>query len=293
VIRTMDIRTLSALLANVSSRLLQAGIASHMVEAEMIVGHVLGLGRSGIYSRPEREITADEEAAVTDLVTRRARRVPLQHVLGQCEFMSLPFTVREGVFIPRPETESLVEEVLKRVRTGGGPVSRVLDIGTGSGVVAVSLAKYLEPDFVVATDISLDALEIARANAILNQVEPVVRLVAGDGLKPFRRRPATGFDVVVCNPPYVATGEIQGLEPEVRDHDPLAALDGGPDGLRFIDGILRGIPSILKREGLVVLEIGDVQGPQVKAIFEQAGLVGVEVVKDLARRDRIVLGRRS
>jgi release factor glutamine methyltransferase len=284
---------LSAHLLYVRHRLSVAGVPSPGVEAELIVGHVLGLKRSEIYSRPERKVTQAEASAVMDLVKRRTRRIPLQYLLGECEFMSLPFKVREGVFIPRPETEILVEAVTARIEASGKPARRILDIGTGSGVIAVSLARYLKPDLAVGTDISLDAVEIARANAILNRVESVTRFVAGDRLDALRRDAVVGFDVVVCNPPYVETGEIPGLQPEIRAYEPLGALDGGPDGLRFIDGILCGIPSILKEGGLAAFEIGESQGPRVTALFEQAGLTGVEIVKDLARLDRIVLGRRS
>ena len=285
--------TLSALLRNVRLRLDAAGIPSSEFETGMIVGHVLGLKRSEIYSLADRRVTPEEAAVVMGLVDLRMGRLPLQYLLGECEFMSLPFRMQEGVFIARPETEILAETVIKRVEAGGKPVRRVLDLATGSGVIGISLARYLKPDLVVGTDISRDAVEIARANAILNQVEAAVQFVVGDRLDPLRQGWATGFDVVVCNPPYVETDEIPGLQPEIRVFEPLVALDGGPDGLRFIDGILPGIASILNEGGLVAFEIGATQGPRVKALFEQAGLAGVEVVKDLARLDRIVLGRRS
>ncbi len=284
---------LSAFLSHVRHLLSRGGIRPSAVEAEIIVGHVLGLERSEMYRRPDRVVAPEEEAAVMDLVNRRIHRVPLQYLLGEWEFMSLPFKMRQGVFIPRPETETLVEAVIDRVKAGGKPARRILDVATGSGAIGISLAKYLKPDLVVATDISLDAVEVARENAILNRLGSVARFVAGDGLDPLRQGSTVGFDIVACNPPYVETGEIPGLDAEIRAFEPLVALDGGPDGIRFIDGILPGIPSILNEGGLVAFEIGETQGPRVKALFEQAGLAGVEVVKDLGRLDRIVLGRRS
>ena len=293
MIGVLNDTTLSAYAHRVRSRLSEAGVPSPGVEAELILGHILGLRRSEIYSRPDRELTPKEASAVLDLVERRTRRIPIQYLLGGCEFMSLTFNVREGVFIARPETEVLVEAVTRRIGAAGIPARRILDIGTGSGVIAVSLARYLEPDLVVGTDISLDALEIAGANAILNCVDSVTRFVACDRLEALRRGTMVGFDVVVSNPPYVETGEIAGLQPEIREFEPLAALDGGPDGLRFIDGILPGIPSILRERALVAFEIGESQGPRVKQMFEQAGLTKVEVAKDLAGLDRIVIGRRS
>ena len=292
MIGVCDQSILSALISRVKERLRAAGVPSPGVEAELIVGHVVGLKRSEILGRRERKITQPEEDVVMELVERRTRRIPLQYLLGECEFMSLPFKVREGVFIPRPETESLVEAIIAKAGAGGCPSASILDVGTGSGVIAVSLAKYLEPTLVVGTDISRDALEIARANAILNRVEPVTRFVACDGVDALRSDEEAGFDIVVCNPPYVETDEIPGLQPEIRFFEPQAALDGGPDGLRFIDGLLPGLPSILRKGGLAAFEIGETQGPRVRALFEQTGFGAVEIVKDLGQRDRIVLGRR-
>jgi release factor glutamine methyltransferase len=282
--------TLKSLLLQARDRLAGAGVPSPDADAEALIGHVLGIRRTEVFLRRRSEVSPRDEAAITGLVERRAARIPLQILLGDCEFMSLPFKVREGVFIPRPETEVLVDSVLERVRAGGTGVRRVLDIGTGTGVAAVSLAVHLGPDLVVATDISPVAVEIARGNAILNRVMGCIRLAVCDGLKALRRDPATGFDLVVCNPPYVETGAIAGLEPEVRDHDPRIALDGGVNGLEFIAGILPGVASILSGGGRVAFEIGATQGERVKRLFEDVGLKGVEIISDLVGLDRVVTG---
>jgi release factor glutamine methyltransferase len=284
--------SLEALLLDVRSRLNAAGVPSPDVDADTIIGHVLKIRRSEVYLDRGRDLTPRQRRAVLNLVERRVDRVPLQILLGECEFMSLAFKVREGVFIPRPETECLVEAVIRKARVRGTSVGTVLDIGTGSGVIAVSLAFHLDLEAAVATDISRDALEIARANAILHRVDGLVDVVACDGLNGIRKGPETAFDVVVSNPPYVASGEIGRLEPEVRDHDPLGALDGGPDGMRFIAGLVPGFPSILRKGGLAALEIGAGQGRDVAALFAEAGLSEIEVVKDLAGLDRVVTGRR-
>ena len=179
---------------------------------------------------------------------------------------------------------------------------RVLDLATGSGAIAVSLARYLAPEIVVATDISAAAAALARENAARNGVSDLVAVVVADGLAALGRadgggeaggtRRGAGFDLVVCNPPYVATGEIEGLQPEVRDYEPRAALDGGRSGLSFYAGVLRDLPSILRGDGVVAFEIGAAQAAEVSAMFESAGLGPVEVIRDLAGRDRIVLGAR-
>lgn len=286
--------TLSALLSTVRKSLRSFGVANPDVEAETIISFVLGLGRSDIYLEPARIIAAGDEARILSIVAERRRRFPLQYLLGEVEFMGLPFRTREGVFIPRPETEILVETVI-RYAGGMGERLRILDLATGSGVIAISLAKYLRPDFVLAADISLEAAKLAGDNARLNGVGAAVAVVVGGGVDFIGKAPsadgeAPAFDIVVSNPPYVETGEISGLQPEVRDYEPRLALDGGEDGLSFIAGVLPEIPSILKERGIVAFEIGATQGDGVRALFGRAGLRDVEVVKDLAGRDRIVIG---
>ena len=279
--------TLSALLGTARKSLRAAGVANPDVEAETIISHVLGLKRSEIYLDPGRVLTGPEEGRILEIVGRRAGRFPLQYLLGRIEFMGLPFEIKQGVFIPRPETEILVETVIGRGRRLPSPLA-VLDIATGSGAIAISLAKYLKPEWMLATDISPEAIELARENARANDVETRIAFVVGDRLGFLKRR----FDIVVCNPPYIAADEIDELQPEVRDFEPRLALDGGPDGLRFIAGVLTEIPSILDVGSIVAFEIGSHQAASVVALFEEAGLGKIEILKDLAGRDRIVIGVR-
>jgi release factor glutamine methyltransferase len=305
---------LSDLLQATRQLLRTAGVNHPDVEAELAISHVLGLKRSEIYLEPTRPVTGTEEAAVRSITDGRARRFPLQYLLGEIEFMGLPLVMREGVFIPRPETETLVEAVIAR-RPADGTALRILDLCTGSGAIAVSLAHYLAPELVVAADISLAAVRLARDNTRYNRVQDRVAVVVADGLgclgmvppapaegahrpdedlAPEAQRVVEGlFDIVVSNPPYIATDEIAGLEPEVRDFEPREALDGGCDGLRFVAGILPQIPSILKAGGIVAFEIGAAQAEAVGGLFAKAGLGALEVVRDLAGRDRVVIGRRD
>jgi release factor glutamine methyltransferase len=284
---------ISALLLSVKQSLATCGIPSPEVDAEIIIGHILRLKRSELYLHPEMEVTPADRAAVVCLTRKRQQRIPLQYVIGQCEFMSLSFKLEEGVFIPRPETEVLVEALLERAG-GRSRSGRILDLCTGCGAIAVSLARYLRPSFVLGTDVSAAAVEIARKNAILNGVAGITGFVVANGVDfmRFEGCPARDrFDVVACNPPYVEGGTIEGLEPEVRDHDPRLAIDGGFDGLDFIEGILPEIASILSKDGLVGLEIGSGQSDKVVALFKAAGLAEIEVLKDLNGLDRVVIGR--
>jgi release factor glutamine methyltransferase len=286
---------LSTLLATVKESLERAGVPTPGVEAEIIISHVLGMARGRIYLEPDMPLSPATEASVQALSAERAHRVPLQYLIGRCEFMSLPFKVRRGVFIPRPETEILVETIIDRVSLIGGGRARILDLGTGAGVVGISLAKHLKPQLVLCCDISPVAVEIAAENAILNGVADVMMYAIADALDFVRPKPREaaggGFDVLACNPPYVASGEIEDLEPEVRDFDPRAALDGGEEGLDFIAGILPRIPSIMRAGGLVGLEIGATQAHAVLGLCSQSGLQSLEVVKDLSGRDRVIVGR--
>ena len=300
--------TLSSVLSLVKRTLEASGVASFRVDAEMLISHVLGLSRTDLYLEPLKPVSPQERTRILELTGRRADRVPLQLVLGECEFMSLTFRMRSGVFIPRPETEVLVDAVAERARSIG-KTDKVLDVGTGCGAIAVSLAVLLKPDLVVACDISRIAVELASENAILNRVDDTVRFVVGDrvgflpqaGTRQGAPGPETegwvggggrpGFDIAVCNPPYVATAEIAGLEPEVRDHDPAAALDGGRGGTEFIDGIVPQLASIVTDGGIVALEIGSTQAEAVCSIFRKAGLRSVEVLRDLAGLDRVIIGR--
>jgi release factor glutamine methyltransferase len=282
--------TLSSLLAAARQALRSYDVINPDVEAETIIAHVLGLKRTEIYLEPERRVDPADRARILEIVGARERRFPLQYLLGEVEFMGLPLRMKEGVFIPRPETEILVETLIARVAGAAtsGAIRTILDLGTGSGAIAVALAKYLRPRLVVALDVSGEAVALAQTNARLNGVAGVVDPVAGDGLAPIRSAPA--FDLVVANPPYVETAEIDRLQPEVRDYEPRLALDGGEDGLAFIAGVLPGIPSILRKGSVVAFEIGATQAEAASGLFGRAGLREIEVIMDLAGRDRIIIG---
>ncbi len=220
----------------------------------------------------------------------RSNRIPLQHILGEAWFRGLPFTVDEDVLIPRPDTETLVEAVLREAKTFPAPPS-LLDLCTGSGAVAVALAVEGGFSSVTASDISHEAVNIARENAAKNGVEEKILFAEGDlfraktkSEKSLSRR---SYDIICANPPYVPTAEIEELEPEVRDHDPLLALDGGADGLDFYRRLAKDAPAHLNEGGKILLEIGCGQGADVIRIFAETGWREGRVEQDLSGRDRV------
>ena len=220
----------------------------------------------------------------------RANRIPLQHILGEGWFRGLSFTVDEDVLIPRQDTETLVEAVLREAAKYPGAPS-LLELCTGSGAIAVSLAREGNFASVTASDISHEAIQIARENAAKNGVEERILFAEGDL---FRARTKSdkslsrrSYDIICANPPYIPTAEIETLEPEVRDHDPLIALDGGTDGLDFYRRLAKESAAHLNAGGKILLEIGCEQGAAVQEIFAQAGWKDGLVEQDLAGKDRV------
>ena len=264
------------------------GVESPRLDAEHILAHVLGVGRLEMYLQHERPLTAGELDAFRPLLKRRAQREPLQYVLGRQAFRTLEIDVEPGVLIPRPETESLVEEVLGWARTHATPGGLAgLDVGTGSGAIALSLLAEGPFTRCVGVDVSEAALGVARRNADAHGLTERLDLRHG----PTFAALATGerFDVIVSNPPYVAERERESLAPEVVDWEPGVALFGGADGLEVIREIVRGAPAWLRPGGLLALEVGLGQAADVAALIEAEGLQDVRVRKDLAGKARMVL----
>jgi len=253
--------------------------------AEILLAHVLGATRVRLYVDLDRPLTREELTAYRQLIARRMEGEPTQYLTGTKEFYNRPFKVDARVLIPRPETELLVETVLRHLPVDAP--SRVLDVCTGSGCIAVSLAAERPSASVWAVDLSPAALEVARHNAEALGVGARVSLRHGDlldGLPPDAR-----FDVLVSNPPYVEAGELAGLQREVQ-REPRLALDGGADGLDLVRRLVAGAPAVLKPGGLLAMEIGEKQGPATLALLQAAGFAQARIEKDLERRDRFALG---
>jgi release factor glutamine methyltransferase len=272
-----------------AARLAEAGIENAALDAEVLLRCVLGVDRAQLYLRLEDQPSGRVPEKFRALLERRATREPLAYITGNREFWSLDFTVTPAVLVPRPETELLIELALyssRRFRRDQ-PID-ILDIGTGSGAIAVALATHLPHSQVWATDVSRVALEVAEANAKRHNVADRLHLLCGDLFGALAKRDEM-FDLIVSNPPYIATAGLRELEPEVRIWEPAAALDGGPDGLHFYRRIIAEAAAHLKEDGRVVLEIGADQGARVAQLFDQRPCyTAVEIHRDGAGRDRVV-----
>jgi release factor glutamine methyltransferase len=274
-----------------AKRLAAMGIVSARLDAEVLMGYVLGLTREQLLAAVDFPLSEVQFRQYRKLLCRRLEREPIAYVTGRQEFWSLEFRVLPDVLIPRPETERLVETALALARELPQlhPL-QVLDIGTGSGAIAVSLAKELPSAVIWATDISPAALEIARSNAACNGVAARVRLFHGDlfdAIGEFTGR----FALIVSNPPYIPSAEIDALEPEVNRWEPRGALDGGADGLDFYRRIVRQAGDYLAPNGAVVVEVGADMGKEVSGLFTAGGYTDIAVVQDYAGRDRVVVAR--
>jgi release factor glutamine methyltransferase len=262
------------------------GVSSGRLDAERLLADVLGVERLELYLQFDRPLTAEELAAYKVRLQRRARREPLQYILGRTAFRELELLTDPRALIPRPETEGLVELVLEHTRSRGGGLT-ALDLGTGTGAIALSLLQEGPFDRVVATDVSRDAVALARANAERCGLLARLDLRVGDLWQVVARDER--FDVVVSNPPYVSTGEMAELQPEVGAWEPRAALEAGALGLDHIEALVAGAPAHLRRGGLLALEVGAGHGPAAAGLAGGVeGLVDVRVDRDLAGRDRYV-----
>ena len=263
------------------------GVGTPGLDAEVLMEKILSKDRIFLILHPDYEVGEEDGRRFFDAVEERAGGRPAAYIVGEKEFMGLPFRVSESVLIPRPDSETAVEEALRIIEENGaeGPV-KVLDLCTGSGALAISLAHYLKNAEVTASDISPEALEIAGENAEKNGV--CVRLLEGDlfGAVP----DGETFDLIISNPPYIPSDEIEKLEKNVKDYEPRLALDGGCTGLDFYRRIVPEAAAYLKPGAALVLEIGFDQAEDLRRIAEAAGTYeGFGVKKDLAGLDRVVI----
>lgn len=276
-----------------TSFLARKGVTSARLDAELLLGKVMGAGRESLYVDDEMPLQGSERRRFQRLVERRARREPVSYITGQWEFWSLEFLVTPAVLVPRPETELLVEIVLALMaQFDEGLPLKLLDLGTGSGVIAVSLAKEQRNGEIWATDLSGEALEIARANATHHGVERKIHFLQGDLFEPVKEY-RRFFQMVISNPPYVRRGEMKHLPREIQDWEPKAAIDGGWDGLDLYRRIIQEGHRYLVDGGLMALEIGADMGSEVSRLFAATGCFSkCSMYKDYAGRDRVLVARK-
>ena len=269
-----------------------AGIEEAALDARLLLEYVCKTDRNELLAHGDRPVTEEQERQYRELLKRRERRIPLQHLTGEQEFMGLRFFVNEHVLIPRQDTEVLVEEVLKNLHDG----MSILDLCTGSGCILISLLRYTNNCHGLGVDISPEALSVAGGNAERLVPESLVSGEDGDHAKlqllesDLYERVEGKFDIIVSNPPYIPTKVIETLMPEVREHEPRLALDGSEDGLLFYRRIIEGSRVHLKGGGMLFFEIGYDQGEAVSELMELAGFIEVQVTKDYAGLDRVVSG---
>lgn len=264
-------------------------VESPRLHAELLLAHVLRSPRMQLYLKFDRVLSPAEVDGLRELVRRRGRREPLQHIVGSTSFCGLEIAVNRSVLIPRPETELLAEAGWTFLSAPRSEPPTALDFGTGSGCIAIALASRCPAARVHATDISPEAIAVARHNAGIHRVEDRIRFIHGDGFGTLP--PETRFDLIVSNPPYVPSGEIETLEPEVREHDPRCALDGGQDGLDYFRRLAREAAPFLKPEGRLMLEFGAGQDKQVPGIFEGQKWVVEAIREDYTQRPRILIAK--
>ncbi len=281
--------TIKALLQWTTEHFHKKGIESPRLDAQILLAHVMGYPKIELIARSDEEPTDDERTRFRELLRRRVEGWPVAYLVGNRHFYLLEFEVSPAVLVPRPDTETLVELALRAVK--GIPAPAILDLGTGSGCIAVSLAHQCKGAAVTASDVSPDALEVARRNAARHGVGDRVTFLTGDLFAPV---PPGPFDLIVSNPPYIAHAEFAGLSADVRDHEPRAALDGGPDGLAFYRRIAAEAGNFVKPGGSVMVEIGWTQEPAVRALFEgRSEWTGVTSAKDGGGRWRVVSAKKG
>ena len=269
-------------------RLKAVGVDQPAIDARLMLEAAADVSRLEIVTEPYRELTAEQEATYDSYLERRGRREPVSLILGRKGFWKIMLNVNSSVLTPRPESEVIVDEALKAFPEH--MAFTMLDLGVGSGAIMLAILAERPAAKGLGVDISEDALAVARENAANLDLDGRTALLRGDWTAGLGD---DGFDLVVANPPYIPTEVIETLDPEVRDHDPRLALDGGLDGLDPYRVLAPEILRVLKPGGMFAVEIGHDQSADVEALFRQAGASGVRTIKDLGLRDRVVAGSKN
>jgi release factor glutamine methyltransferase len=261
-------------------------VESPRLQVELLLAHLLQMPRMKLYLNFDRALSPTEIDSLRELVKRRGQREPLQHITGSTSFCGYEITVNRHTLVPRPETELLAEEGWKLL---GENKMTALDFGTGTGCIAIALATKCPNAKIVAVDVSSDALALAKQNAAKNNLTGRIEFLQGDGFAAIAAD--SKFDLIVSNPPYIPSAEIEMLQPEVRDFDPRAALDGGADGLDFYRILAAEAKQFLKLDGKVMVEFGDGHADAIRTIFENEKWIVEAVKEDYSQRARILIAK--
>jgi release factor glutamine methyltransferase len=277
--------------------LAKKNVESPRLQTELLLAHLLKMPRMKLYLNFDRVLSTPETDALRESVRRRGQREPLQHITGSTSFCGHEIMVNRNVLTPRPETEMLAELGWQFIQQTSGVTNpkdlSVLDLCTGSGCLAIAIAAKNRAATIVATDVSDAALAVARENAAKNQVAGQIDFRSGDGFAALNGGPVSRFDLIVSNPPYIPSAEIATLDPEVRDFDPMLALDGGSDGLNFYRRLAAGATEFLKPGGKMMLEFGDGQAEAIKKLFETEKWIVESVKEDYSQRARLLIIKSS
>lgn len=266
--------------------LAQRGIESSRLDAEVLMAELLDMERINLYVKYDYPLKNSEINNYRQMIKKRAQRIPVAYIIEKKEFMSLEFKVKEGVLIPRPDTEILTEAVIKYCDQNELKSPEIIDVGTGSGAIAVSLAHYIEKAKVVGLDISPTALKVAQHNMKKHELSQRMSILKSDLLTEFIKREITGVDIVVSNPPYISEAEMEELSPELKK-EPKTALKAGEDGLDFYRRLIPQAEKVIKNGGKIFLEIAYQQAEAVQALFGD-NWTEIKVEKDYSDHDRLV-----
>ncbi|MFH1939448.1 MAG: peptide chain release factor N(5)-glutamine methyltransferase [bacterium] len=290
-------QTVGQALKNIRKIFKNKGIINSEREAEILLSYSLEMSRSEIYLNSDRVLKDIEKTQLEKKIQKRIEKIPLQYITKHQEFMGMDFLVEKGVLIPRPETEILVEEVIKKLKNYKCSNNlEVADLGTGTGIIAVSIAKFIEDIIIYATDISKISLQTALKNAQKHACKDKIIFLQGDLFEPFIGRiKKNSLDVIISNPPYIDSYDFKLLPPEIKDNEPKIALSGGIDGLDYYRKIIRKSPQYLKKNGFIALEVGLNQSKIVKELIirENNFYQNIEIIKDYLGIERVVIAYRK
>lgn len=290
-----DSVTVQEMVSQSTLALSAAGIAQPRLDAEILLAEIFGGRREDVYIQSDRVLNAEEVARYAQWIERRLAREPVATILGRREFWSLNFKVTSEVLIPRPETEGVIERLLAlQAESLSRPQPNILDLCTGSGILAVVAAREIPASRLFAVDISAPALQVARENAQAHHVADRLVFFEGDLFEGWEAPECRELDFILCNPPYIESRLLPQLQLEIRDHEPALALDGGPDGLEFFKRIIPTVAERLRPGGFIIMEMGPEQAPAVTELMaSQPALENIVVTRDYSGRDRVISARRA